>query len=365
MAYITLNTDKLKNNFDYLNTFFTEHNIAWSAVTKILCGNKTYLAELLKMGDGEYSDSRISNLKTIKEIDKNAKTIYIKPPAKGVIKEVIKYADISMNTDFRTIEMLSKEAKKQNVVHKIIIMIDLGELREGVMREDFVDFYSRVFHMENIEIVGLGTNLSCLYGVLPNNDKLIQLSLYKQLVETKFNVSIPFISGGSSVTIPLVSQGLIPKGINHFRVGETLFMGNDVYNNTNVEGMEGDIFKLYAEIIELYEKPIVPSGEMGTNLEGTSFSFDEKDYGKTSIRAIIDIGLLDIGMKHLDPTDTEIKFAGATSDMVVLDLGENPKDYKVGDLVEFTMDYMGIVRIMNSKYIEKRVLNHTLSATTV
>ena len=365
MAYITLNTDKLKNNFDYLNTFFTEHNIAWSTVTKILCGNKTYLAELLKMGDGEYSDSRISNLKTIKEIDKNAKTIYIKPPAKGVIKEVIKYADISMNTDFRTIEMLSKEAKKQNVVHKIIIMIDLGELREGVMREDFVDFYSRVFHMENIEIVGLGTNLSCLYGVLPNNDKLIQLSLYKQLVETKFNVSIPFISGGSSVTIPLVSQGLIPKGINHFRVGETLFMGNDVYNNTNVEGMEGDIFKLYAEIIELYEKPIVPSGEMGTNLEGTSFSFDEKDYGKTSIRAIIDIGLLDIGMKHLDPTDTEIKFAGATSDMVVLDLGENPKDYKVGDLVEFTMDYMGIVRIMNSKYIEKRVLNHTLSAATV
>src|SRR5690606_5257203 len=140
---------------------------------------------------------------------------------------------------------------------------------------------------------------------------------------------------------------------------------NDVYNNTNVEGMEGDIFKLYAEIIELYEKPIVPSGEMGTNLEGTSFSFDEKDYGKTSIRAIIDIGLLDIGMKHLDPTDTEIKFAGATSDMVVLDIGENPKDYKVGDLVEFTMDYMGIVRIMNSKYIEKRVLNHTLSAATV
>lgn len=357
MAFITLDAPKLKSNFDFLNRFFEEHGIDWSVVTKILCGNKEYLTALLNMGISQYSDSRISNLKAIKAINKNVQTIYIKPPAKGVIKEVIKYADISMNTDFRTIEMLSKEAQKQNVTHKIIIMIDLGELREGVMREDFVDFYERVFRMKNIEIIGLGTNLSCLYGILPNNDKLIQLSLYKQLVEAKFNVKIPFISGGSSVTIPLVEQNLIPKGINHFRVGETLFMGTDVYNNQQFENMENNIFKLYAEIIELYEKPVVPSGELGTNLEGDSMKFDEKDYGRTTIRAIIDIGLLDIDMKHLDPTDTDIKYAGATSDMVVLDLGENPKGYKVGDQIEFTMDYMGIVRIMNSRYIEKRIVN--------
>lgn len=357
MAFINLDSGKLRHNFNYLNNFFKEQGIDWSVVTKILCGNRDYLSALMEMGISQYSDSRISNLRTIKSINSSVQTIYIKPPAKGVIKEVIKYADISMNTDFRTIEMLSHEAHKQGVTHKIIIMIDLGELREGVMREDFVDFYEQVFQMKNIEIIGLGTNLSCLYGVLPNSDKLIQLSLYKQLVEAKFNVSIPFISGGSSVTIPLVNQGLIPKGVNHFRVGETLFMGTDVYNNSRFEEMENDIFRLYAEIIELYEKPVIPSGDMGKNLEGETVTFDEKDYGRTTIRAIIDIGLLDIDMKHLDPTDTEIKYAGATSDMVVLDLGENSKSYKVGDLIEFTLDYMGIVRIMNSRYIEKRIIH--------
>jgi predicted amino acid racemase len=356
MAFITLNEQKLKHNFDHLNAFFSHHGIEWSAVTKILCGNEKYLTALLNMGISQYSDSRISNLRTIKAIDSTAQTIYIKPPAKGVIKDVIKYADISMNTDIRTIERLSQEAKKQNVIHKIIIMIDLGELREGVMRDDFIAFYAKVFELPNIEITGLGTNLSCLYGVLPNNDKLIQLSLYKQLVEAKFNVSIPYISGGSSVTIPLVKQGLIPKGINHFRIGETLFMGNDVYNNEPFDSMENNVFSLYAEIIELYEKPLVPSGEMGTNLEGKTTEFDKDNYGKTTIRAIIDIGLLDIDMKHLDPTDLDIKYAGATSDMVVLNLGDNPKGYKVGDLIEFTMDYMGIVRIMNSQYIEKRIV---------
>lgn len=357
MAYITLETKKLANNFNHLNDFFKSHNIDWSIVTKILCGNEEYLTELLNLGIKQYSDSRISNLKMIKNLDANAQTIYIKPPAKGVIEEVVTYADISMNTDFHTIEMLSEEAVKQNKIHKIIIMIDLGELREGVMREDFIDFYAKVFEMKNIEVVGLGTNLACLYGVKPNNDKLLQLCLYKQLIELKFNVKIPFVSGGSSVTIPLIKQGLLPKDINHFRVGETLFMGTDAYNNVPFKNMDNDIFKLYAEIIELYEKPLIPSGELGSNLEGNVMTFDEKNIGKSSVRAIIDIGLLDIDMKHLEATDENVKLAGATSDMVVLDLGENLTNFKVGDQMEFTLDYMGIVRIMNSKYIEKRVVH--------
>ena len=134
-------------------------------------------------------------------------------------------------------------------------------------------------------------------------------------------------------------------------------MGTDAYNNVPFKNMDNDIFKLYAEIIELYEKPLIPTGELGSNLEGEVITFDEKNIGKSSVRAIIDIGLLDIDMKHLETTDENVKLAGATSDMVVLDLGENLTNFKVGDQMEFTLDYMGIVRIMNSKYIEKRVVH--------
>ena len=356
MAYITLDKQKLKNNFEVLNDFFEKQDIHWSIVTKILCGNKKYLEVLLDLGVTNCSDSRTSNLKIIKSINPNARTLYIKPPAKGVIEEVVQYADVSLNSDITTIKMLSQEAKKQQKIHQVIIMIDLGELREGVMREDFIQFYEDIFELDHIEVIGLGTNLSCLYGILPNADKLIQLSLYKQLVEEKFNRKIAFISGGSSVTIPLIEQNILPKGINHFRIGETLFMGTNVYNNTSYATLKQRVFKLYAEIIELYEKPIVPSGEMGTNLEGETIIFDQDDIGKTSNRALIDIGILDIDVNHLETTDETIKIAGATSDMIVLDLGENNHEYQVGSVVEFTMDYMGIVRIMNSKYIEKRVV---------
>lgn len=354
MAFITLNSTKLKENFIYLDKLFSKNSIQWSVVSKVLCGNHLYLTELLQLGIKQVSDSRVSNLKTIKSINPKVETIYIKPPARRAIPSIVKYADISMNTEFETIKLLSDEAVKQNKKHKIIIMLELGELREGVMRDDFIEFYEKVFELKNIEVVGIGTNLTCMYGVLPNHDKLIQLSLYEQLIEAKFNKHIPYVSGGSSVTIPLIFQQLLPKGINHFRVGETLFLGTDVYNNTTLKKMNSDVFKLYAEIIELIEKPMIPMGQMGTNLEGETVEFDKSLIGKTSYRAILDLGLLDVELEHIFPVDKKIQFAGASSDMLVVDLQENDKNYKVGDLVEFTMDYMGILRILNSRYIEKR-----------
>ena len=355
MAFVTLDIKKLKSNFDYLNSLFKKNGIEWSIVSKLLSGNKEYLTELLKFDINQICDSRVSNLKTIKLINPRIETIYIKPAAKRSISSVVKYADVSMNTEFETIKLLSEEAVKQHKTHKIIIMIELGELREGVMGEDFIAFYESVFKLKNIQVTGIGANLSCLYGVLPNHDKLIQLSLYEQLIEAKFNRHIDYVSGGSSVTIPLIFQNLLPKGINHFRVGETLFLGTDVYNNRPFKKMNSDIFKLYSEIIELTKKPVVPMGEFGTNVEGESFEFNQTNIGETSNRAIIDIGLLDVDVNHLEFIDKTLKISGASSDMIVIDLVENKKKYKVGDLIEFKLYYMGTLRILNSKYIEKKV----------
>lgn len=357
MAFITLDARKLQKNFRFLDKLFKKKEIQWSVVSKILSGNKVFLTELLKLDIAQICDSRISNLKMVKSLNPAIETIYIKPPAKRAIPNIVRYADISMNTGIETIKLLCEEAKKQNKIHKVIIMIELGELREGVLRDDLMGFYKAIFELPNIEVVGIGSNLSCLYGVLPNQDKLIQLSLYEQLIEAKFNKQIPYVSGGSSVTIPLIFQKILPKGTNHFRVGETLFLGTDVYNGTLINDMQDDVFKLYSEIIELIEKPVIPIGDFGTNVEGDAFKFDKAKLGQKSYRAIIDLGLLDVGQKHIFPTDKNIEFVGASSDMLVIDLKDNLKEYKVGDLLEFRLDYMGILRIINSKYIHKKVLN--------
>lgn len=356
MAYLELYKDRLKHNYDYLENLFESRGIEWGVVTKLLCGYKPYLKEIIALGAKEIHDSRISNLKAIKQIDSSVQTVYIKPPAKRSIKRLVQYADVSFNTSYDTIKLLSEEAKRQNKLHKIIIMVEMGDLREGVLGENVIEFYAKVFELPNIEIIGLGTNLNCLHGVMPSQDKLIQLSLYEQVIEAKFNRKIPWVSGGTSVTIPLLLKNMRPLGINHFRVGEILYFGINLFTMQKVEGMKDDVFKLHAEIIELYKKPKVPVGELAENPSGEVLEINEEDYGKTHYRAIIDIGLLDINPDFLIPDNDKIEVTGASSDMLVLDLGKTKRNFKVGDLVTFKLRYMGALSILNSSYIDKKII---------
>ncbi|TSA25780.1 MAG: alanine/ornithine racemase family PLP-dependent enzyme [Bacteroidetes bacterium] len=356
MAFINMSREKLRHNYLFLDNLFKMNHIEWGVVSKVLCGNKLFLSELIDLGAREIHDSRISNLKVIKEINPEVQTVYIKPPARRAISSLVRYADVSFNTQLETIQLISDEAHRQGKIHMIIIMIEMGDLREGILGENLVDFYSKVFKLPNIRVIGIGTNLNCLSGVMPSHDKLIQLSLYKQLINATFNKQINWASGGSSVTIPLLQKKLVPKGNNHFRVGETLFLGNNLVTGSPIKGMKGDVFKLNAEIIELLEKPMVPLGETGTNVAGEMVEINERDYGKISCRAILDLGLLDIDPKNIIPEDKALKIIGVSSDMIVLDLGKNRKHYRVGDLVSFRLNYMGVLSILNSNYIGKIVI---------
>lgn len=357
MAFLELKRSKLKHNYQYLKKLFDKHEITFGVVSKVLCGNKMYLKEILDLGVEQVLDARMFNLKAVKSLDPTIETAYIRPPSKRSIKNVVAYADISFNTEYATIKMLSEEAKRQNKTHKVIVMIEMGDLREGVLGEEFMDFYEKVFRLPNIEVVGIGTNLNCLNGVMPSQDKLILLSLYEQLIEARFKKNIPYVSGGSSVTIEMIFRDLMPEGISHFRVGETLFFGNNLFTGDDIEEMEQDIFTLYAEIIELTEKPMVPSGEIGENVAGESPEINEEDYGKMSYRAILDIGLLDIDPKNISCLDKSIQIEGASSDMIVVDLGDEKPKYKVGDLIPFRLNYMGALSVLSSQYITKKVVD--------
>jgi len=349
----------LKHNYEYLKKLFASEKIEWAIVTKLLCGEERLLKEVIDLGIKEVCDARIINLKRIKSLaPDDLETVYIKPPAKKAIPDLVRYADTSFNSEFDTIKAISDEAVKQNKTHKIIIMIELGDLREGVMGEDLMDFYSSVFRLPNIKVTGIGSNLNCLHGVMPSQDKFIQLSLYKQLIEAKFNVEIPWVTGGTSVVIPLLEMRQLAKGINHFRVGETLYFGTDLIHNNGFAEMEQDVITLYTQIIEITEKPMLPIGEMEANPQGETFEIDESLYGKTSHRAILDVGSLDISSDYLIPfPEYQIDFVGASSDMLVIDIKDNKKGYKVGDFIPFHLKYMGALTLFNSDYIEKRVID--------
>lgn len=361
MAELVIKSDSIIQNVEKLSHFLNNNQMEWTLVVKVLSGHKEFLEKLLfnpvVKSLHSVGDSRTSGLRAIKEINPDIVTIYVKPPAMDVIQDIVSYADISLNSSFRTIEALNVEAGRQGKIHRVIIMIELGELREGVLRDKVIDFYKRVFDLKHIEIEGIGTNLGCMYGIQPNYDKLQQMYLYKQLIDATFNTNLPLISGGSSITLPLVGKTTMPKSINHLRIGETAFLGTTPFDGKPFLDLCTDTFDYLGNIIELEQKDTSPDGILTEGSIG--HTADDFDWDQ-SYRAILDFGILDVDVHELTPKDPEIHFAGTTSDMSVYDFGPIDKEtrcrYKVGDKVNFNPSYMAVARLMNSKFIDKRII---------
>lgn len=362
MAHLNINSTEIVENIKKLSSILKAYNKNWSLITKVFSGDLEFLEKILtkEVIEGIHSigDSRLTSLRNIKKVNPNIRSIYIKPPAKIYADEIVKYADVSLNSSFETIMALNEAAKNQNKVHEIIIMIELGELREGINRDDIIGFYKKVFNLSNIQVVGLGSNLGCMYGVEPTSDKLMQIALYKELIEAKFNQKMEFVSGGSSITLPLLEAGNIPSDMNHFRIGETAFFGTSPLNNEQFKNLSTDTFKFYANIIELEEKKIVPDGIISDANVGHAVEYTDADIGETAHKAILDFGLLDVAQEDIVIEDKSIKFVGITSDMTVIDIGDNRTEdgkikYKVGDSICLKPNYMAVARFLNSKFIDK------------
>ncbi len=356
MAILELNSAALRYNYDVIDTQMKSKNISWGVVTKILCGTRPFLAEILKLNPSMVLDSRLSNLAKIKAINPHVTTAYIKPPPKRILSKILEVADISFNTQYETLAELNALASKKEMQHRVVIMIEMGELREGIMRDSMLHFFEKVLGLAQINVIGIGTNLTCMNGILPTHETLLKLSQYKDLIEARFNFSIPLISAGTSITLPFLNKNLVPASINHFRLGETLFLGNDLLEKKKMKGLRDDVFILKAEIIEVLEKPPVPFGRRGKNLLGQVHEPKAKSLNGPRWRILVDVGNLDMNPDDLSPLDSNLRIDGASSDILALELALNISPPKTGDFVRFRVNYMGALRLMGSYYVEKRIV---------
>lgn len=355
MARLKINLDALTANVKSITELLTANRKSWSLVVKALGTDKRVLSVLLShpcvKAVHSVAVSQWKALRLVKEIDPSLRTMYIKPPVLKNVPQIVKYADISLNSSFATIQALSNEAVKQAKTHEIIVMIEMGELREGILREGLEAFYKRIFRLPGIKVIGLGTNLGCMYGVRPTYDKLIQMVLNKQLVELKFKRKLELVSGASSITIPILQKGKVPEGINHFRIGEAVLLGTSPLNGKKVHGLSIDAFSFEANIVELYKKETVPDDiDPQANVTGQGLSPTPDN---TSFRALLDFGILDVDPDQLVPVSPGIRFAGISSDLSVYDLGDNAQRLRTGDVIRFKPKYLGVARAMYSGFVEK------------
>lgn len=366
MTTLNINIAVIAENIEKLNVLMSKYNKEWSLIVKVLASHEETLSKILKLPClnqvHSIGVSHWETLKIIKELSPDTQTMYIKPPALSYIKKIIKYADISFNSSAITIQALNEEARRKGIVHKIIVAIEMGEIREGIHRDNLISFYERVFNLSNIEVIGLGTNLGCMHGIRPTFDKLIQLTLYRQILEYKFRHPMPMVSGGSSITLPLLAMDKVPSEMNHFRIGEAAFLGTSPLYNKPFADLRTDAFEFDADILELYSKDNIPDGEISTAAVGNHIPIinndeenDDNDQIGKSYKALCDFGMLNVNAQHLTPLDERVKFFGNSSDMTVFDLGIERPDYRSGDILKFRPNYTAVANLMLSQYVKKSI----------
>lgn len=352
---LVIDMAKLRGNIDGVAEIAKEQGgCSLMIVTKALCADEKVVDMIAAHPAVDYlADSRVQNIKknydTIKANGKQS--VLLRLPMASEIEEVVKYVDISFNSEMATLEMLNEEAAKQGKVHKVVLMIDVGDLREGIFfqnEEEIIGTALKIEAMANVELYGVGVNLTCYGAIIPKNDNLSIICDFAAKIEEATGKKLTMISGGNSSSIYLVGKGELPEKINNLRLGEAFLLGNDTAYGERLEGTVDDALIVEAQIVELKEKPSLPIGEVGVDAFGQKPYYEDRGIIK---RAIIGIGQQDMTADSMYPMDERIDVLGASSDHMLLDVTK--ADYKVGDIVSFKLGYGSVLKAATSEYVAK------------
>ncbi|MGD9354370.1 MAG: alanine/ornithine racemase family PLP-dependent enzyme, partial [Desulfobacterales bacterium] len=307
--YITIDLDKIEHNARTITALCRKYGIDVCGVTKVTCGMPQVAKAMLRGGVACIGESRMKNIHRLKANGVSTEFTLLRIPPLSAAEDIVTSVNMSLNSELSVIQALSEAASRRGLVHNIMIMVDLGDLREGVWPDDLLPMVREVVELPGIRIFGLGTNLSCYGGVIPSEKNMNQLVEYAHRIETAFGLKLRYISGGNSSSLNLIASGMMPRAVNHIRIGEGILLGRETVNLAAWPGTFQDAFLLKAEIIELKEKPSLPIGETGEDAFGGKPAFVDK--GERD-RAILNIGREDVVVEGMVPVHPEISILGAS-----------------------------------------------------
>jgi len=354
---LEINLRKLEHNARLLVKKLAKNGVTVMGVNKVFNGLSETASAMIRAGVDVVAESRVSNLKKLQHLA--CQKCLLRTPSPSEIEQVVKYADISLNSEVAVIQSLSREAVKQKKTHQVLLMVDMGDIREGIWfknREYLEKAVKQTLELPNLELYGIGTNFGCYGTVNPTVENGRMFVRIARELEAKFGIRFKYISGGNGTSYYLIEKGTLPEGINHLRVGALLAFGIDYVNiryvngfyhsNMDVNRVVSNLYTLKAEIIEVNRKPTVPFGELGTDAFMKSKTFVDRGERK---RALLALGYQDVSSENIWPVDPKIEILGRSFDHTIVDIEDSEKDYQVGDHIAFEIDYTALLAACNSE----------------
>jgi predicted amino acid racemase len=344
---IEIDLAKIEDNARLLVTRLAPRGIEVTGVTKAVLGHPAVAAAMLAGGVARLGDSRLENLARLCEAGLQAPTMLIRSPTPEEADRAVAVASISLVSEAGVVVALAAAAARAKVVHDVIAMVELGDLREGVLAADLLPLARIAADQPGVRLVGLGANLACRHGVDPGSPQMNELADLGRMIRTELDLALPLISGGNSanLTWALGDRSDPPtSGITDLRIGEAILLGTDPVRGVPIDGLHTDAFTLVSSVIESLEKPSMPWGERGFDSFGGVSRVTDR--GRI-VQTIVSLGRQDVELEGLTPPPG-IAVLGASSDHLVL---ETPVRLVPGTELRFRLGYGGLLRAMTSPFV--------------
>ncbi|MCI7085226.1 alanine racemase [bacterium] len=337
VAHVLINKEKLAHNLEFCGQLCKKQGIELAFVTKSICADPYVMQIVRNSSVTAIADSRLDNMA---KMEFDGKKILIRPTVPAEAPLVIEHTTHSVQCEMLSLEALNKCAESAGKTHNVLLMIDLGDLRDGIIyynEKRILDTAEYISHSKGLNLAGVAANYNCLAGLLPDNENMKNLIDIGNKISHLYNTDKPIISGGnSSSTYFLTNPNTpVPKGITQFRMGEAVVLGRNPADDTFVEGLYNDAFVLNVPLIDVQSKA------------------DKKASPQKLRRGVLAIGNQDTQIHRLVPVDRRIKIIGSCSDECVVDLSLASEDYKAGDMVSFIFEYGALMTLFASPFVKR------------
>ena len=332
----------LRSNTDAVISRCRGMGIRVCGVVKGVDGLPEAARVLRAAGAAELGTSRLEQVAKCRGAGVPGPWLLIRIPGLTELPDVVALCETSLQSEWPTLLALEEECLRQNKTHRVIVMTDLGDLREGFWdKKELVDVCERVERdLPHVQLAGIGVNLTCYGSTKPTPEKMNELVGLARQVEQRIGRKLEIVSGGATSSFTLVHWGTMPAGVNHLRIGEAILLGKDLQVDWGIRDMDYlrmDALTLRAEVVEVKDKPTYPIGEFAIDAFGRKPVYEDRGIRR---RAILALGRADVGeLESLIPREPGLTVIGGSSDHCIVDVEDCPRRLQVGDIVEFSLCY--------------------------
>ena len=332
----------LRSNADAVISRCRGMGIRVCGVVKGVDGLPEAARVLRAAGAEELGTSRLEQVAKCRAAGVPGPWLLIRIPGLTELPDVVALCETSLQSEWPTLLALEEECLRQNKTHRVIVMTDLGDLREGFWdKDELVDVCERVEReLPHVHLAGIGVNLTCYGSTKPKPEKMNELVGLARQVEQRIGRKLEIVSGGATSSFTLVHWGTMPAGVNHLRIGEAILLVKDLQVDWGIRDMDYlrmDALTLRAEVVEVKDKPTYPIGEFAIDAFGRKPVYEDRGIRR---RAILALGRADVGeLESLIPREPGLTVIGGSSDHCIVDVEDCPRRLQVGDIVEFSLCY--------------------------